>query len=362
MARLDSFLRLVVEQHASDLHFMSGNKPLIRHDGELVPIPFRVLTDTETRRFLLEILTEEQKDTLEREQEVDFAYELPGSGRFRANVFQHSRGIGAVFRVIPEEPPVLGDLGLPPAIRRILDLPNGLVLFCGPTGCGKSTTQAALINELNATRAIHVITIEDPIEFVHPRQRSMVTQRQAGKHVSTFETALRSALRESPDVVLIGEMRDLETIKLALSAAETGVLVFGTLHTGSSAKAVDRIVDAFPSGQGDQVRGVLSAITRAIVSQRLVRRASGEGREVAMEMLFVNTGVANMIRENKTYQIDSMLQSQDPKSGMQSLDNHLLRLVRGGKVLASEAVNHAVYPHLFEQALEAEERRSGALA
>ena len=362
MARLDSFLRLVVEQGASDLHFMAGNRPLIRHDGRLVPIPFRVLRDVEARRFLMEILNSEQKRALGREQELDFAYELEGVGRFRANVFLQSRGIGAVFRVIPERPPRLSELGLPAALRRVLDLPNGLVLFTGPTGCGKSTTQAALINELNATRAIHVITIEDPIEFVHPRQRSMVTQRQVGKHVATFETALRSALRESPDVVLIGEMRDLETIKLALSAAETGVLVFGTLHTGSSAKAVDRIVDAFPSGQGDQVRGVLSAITRAIVSQRLVRRASGEGREVAMEMLFVNTGVANMIRENKTYQIDSMLQSQDPKSGMQSLDNHLLRLVRGGKVLASEAVNHAVYPHLFEQALEAEERRSGALA
>ena len=359
MARLDSFLRLVVEQHASDLHFMSGNKPLIRHDGELVPIPFRVLTDTETRRFLLEILTEEQKDTLEREQEVDFAYELPGSGRFRANVFQHSRGIGAVFRVIPEQPPVLGDLGLPSAIRRILDLPNGLVLFCGPTGCGKSTTQAALLGELNATRPLHIITIEDPIEFVHPPQQAVLTQRQVGRHVNNFATALRSALRESPDVVLVGEMRDLETMKLALSAAETGVLVFGTLHTGSAAKSIDRIVDAFPEGQADQVRGVLSVIVRAVVSQRLVRRASGRGREAAIELLFVNTGVSNMIREGKTYQIDAMLQSMDPGTGMQSLDRHLLQLVQEQLVTPEEALKHAVYPAVFRQLIAEEQARWG---
>jgi len=359
MARLDSFLRLVVEQGASDLHFMAGNKPLIRHDGHLVPIPFRVLRDVEARRFLLEILDPEQTKALGQEQELDFAYDLPGVGRFRANVFLQSRGIGAVFRVIPERAPRLSELGLPSTIRRVLDLANGLVLFTGPTGCGKSTTQAALINELNETRSLHVITIEDPIEFVHQRNQSLINQREVGTHVASFEIALRSALRESPDVILIGEMRDLETIKLALSAAETGVLVFGTLHTGSSAKAVDRIVDAFPSGQANQVRGVLSSITRAIVSQRLVPRASGDGREVAMELLFVNTAVGNMIRENKSYQIDSMLQSMEPGTGMQSLDNHLLRLVKTGRVLASEAANHAVYPHLFESLVAAEEERRG---
>jgi twitching motility protein PilT len=352
MARIDSFLRLVVEQKASDLHFMAGNKPLIRHDGVLVPIPFRELTDTEARRFLMEILTEEQRDTLLREQEVDFAYTLRGSGRFRANVFQQSRGIGAVFRVIPEVVPELDALNLPSSIRQILDLPNGLVLFCGPTGCGKSTTQAALINELNTHRPLHIITIEDPIEFLHRRKTAVLTQRQVGEHVATFETALRSALRESPDVVLVGEMRDLETMKLALSAAETGVLVFGTLHTGSAAKAVDRIVDAFPEGQADQVRAVLSVIVRAIVSQRLVRNATGEGRVAAIELLFVTTGVANMIRENKAYQIDSMLQSVDPASGMQSLDTHLLKLVRDGQIHAGEALQFAMYPERFHALLD----------
>ncbi|MCO4769386.1 MAG: PilT/PilU family type 4a pilus ATPase [Deltaproteobacteria bacterium] len=355
MARLDSFLRLVVEQKASDLHFMAGNKPLIRHDGELVPIPFRQLTDTEARRFLMEILTEEQRDILEREQEVDFAYDLRGVGRFRANVFHQSRGIGSVFRVIPEEVPELDDLDLPSAVNQILDLPNGLVLFCGPTGCGKSTTQAALINELNKTRPLHIITIEDPIEFLHPHRTALMTQRQIGEHVASFGTALKSALRESPDVVLVGEMRDLETMKLALSAAETGVLVFGTLHTGSAAKAVDRIVDAFPEGQGDQVRAVLSVIVRAVVSQRLVRNATEDGRTAAIELLFVTTGVANMIRENKAYQIDAMLQSVDPASGMQSLDTHLLRLVRTGQVDAAEALKHAVYPAKFREILDAED-------
>jgi len=355
MARLDSFLRLVVEQRASDLHFMAGNKPLIRHDGELVPIPFRKLTESEARRFLLEILTEEQRDILEREQEVDFAYTLPGAGRFRANVFQQSRGLGAVFRVIPEVVPELDDLDLPSAIRRILDLPNGLVLFCGPTGCGKSTTQAALINELNKTRPLHIITIEDPIEFLHQPKEAVLTQRQVGEHVASFGTALRSALRESPDVVLVGEMRDLETMKLALSAAETGVLVFGTLHTGSAAKAVDRIVDAFPEGQSEQVRAVLSVILRAVVSQRLVRNAEEDGRVAALELLFVTTGVANMIRENKAYQIDAMLQSIDPSSGMQSLDTHLLRLVRSGEVEAGQALKHAVYPEAFKELLKSED-------
>ena len=269
MARLDSFLRLVVEQKASDLHFMAGHRPLIRHDGLLVPIPFRELTDIEARRFLFEILSTEQRARLDAEEEVDFAYDLAGVGRFRANVFLQSDGMGAVFRVIPEEPPNLSDLRLPSAVRKILDLPNGLVLFCGPTGCGKSTTQAALIHELNRTRPLHIITIEDPIEFIHPPKKAVLTQRQVGKHVATFEHALRSALRESPDVVLVGELRDLETIQLALSAAETGVLVFGTLHTGSAAKSIGRIIDAFPDTQADQIRGVLSVIVRAVVSQRV---------------------------------------------------------------------------------------------
>jgi len=344
MARLDSFLRLVVEQKASDLHFLAGSRPTIRHDGVLTPIPFRELSDAEARRFLWEILDDERKEQLEKQSEVDFAYDLEGWGRFRTNVFLHREGIGAVFRVIPEKVPSMDELALPTALRNISGFHNGLVLFTGPTGSGKSTSQAALINELNETRSLHVVTVEDPIEFVHTPAKSMFTQRQVGLHVKSFEEALRSALREAPDVLLVGEMRDLETIRLAISAAETGVLVFGTLHTGSAAKSIDRIIDAFPEGQTNQIRGVLSVILRAVVSQRLVRSASGEGRHAAIEILFGGTGVANMIREGKAYLIDAMLQSVDPATGMQSLDRHLLRMVRDRMVTLDEAVKHATYP------------------
>ena len=349
MARLDSFLRLVVEQNASDLHFMAGSRPTIRHNGNLVAVPFRQLSSAETRRFLAEVLSEAQMARLDAQEDIDFAYVLPGIGRFRTNVFTQRGGLGAVFRVIPEQPPRLEDLALPSATKRLFDFKDGLILFTGPTGCGKSTTQAAIVNEFNRSRPWHIVTIEDPIEFLHPPQRSLFSQRQVGRDVASFEAALRSALRESPDVVLVGEMRDLETIRLAISAAETGVLVLGTLHTGSAAKSVDRIVDAFPEAQGDQIRGVLSAIVRAVVSQRLVKRASGDGRLAALELLFVDTGIANMIREGKTHLIDAMLQTIDPRTGMQSLDRHLLKLVGDREVTLEEARKHSAYPQMFEE-------------
>ncbi len=347
MARLDSFLRLVLDQKASDLHFVSGSKPTIRHNGDLVPIPFRKLGERETRRFLYEILTEEQIATFEEHADLDFAYDLPGEGRFRANMFRQRDGLGAVFRIIPQRIPTVADLGLPHQLRKIADFKNGLVLFTGPTGCGKTTTQAALISELNRVRAGHIITVEDPIEFIHKPIRSELSQRQVGKHVVTFREALRSALRESPDVLLVGEMRDLETISLAISAAETGVLVFGTLHTGTAARSIDRIVDTYPDEQADQVRGVLSVALRTVVAQRLVKLSSGEGRTAALEILFNNTAVANMIREGKTHQIESFLQNQDKASGMQSLDQDLLRLVRERRVEYKEALKHSHYPQVF---------------
>lgn len=349
MARLDSFLRLVVEQKASDLHFLAGSQPTIRHNGELVPIPFRELSETETRRFLAEILDDEQMAALDNQEDLDFAYDLPGVARFRTNIFTHSDGLGGVFRVIPEQAPKLADLQLPAACRKLLNFHNGLILFTGPTGCGKSTTQAALIDEFNRTRSWHIVTIEDPIEFQHEPQKSLLSQRQVGRDVKSFEAALKSALRESPDVILVGEMRDLETIKLAISAAETGVLVLGTLHTGSAAKSIDRIVDAFAESQSDQIRGVLSAIVRAVVSQRLVRKASGDSRVAAIELLFVDTGVANMIREGKSHLIDAMLQTIDPRTGMQSLDRHLLKMVADREVTLEEARKHSAYPQVFDQ-------------
>jgi twitching motility protein PilT len=227
LARLDSFLRLVVEQKASDLHFHSGVVPLIRHDGDLVPLNFRALSDTDARRFLLEILTPEQRTSFDRDQELDFIYNLPEVGRFRANLFQQARGIGSVFRIIPNRLPTIEELYLPPVVKKLTQLQNGLVLISGPTGSGKTTTLAALVHEINKTSSRHIITIEDPIEYVHSPLQSVVTQRQVGRHVESFSSALRSSLRESPDVVVTGEMRDLETIQVALQAAETGVLVFG---------------------------------------------------------------------------------------------------------------------------------------
>ncbi|MCP4869827.1 MAG: PilT/PilU family type 4a pilus ATPase [Proteobacteria bacterium] len=348
MARLDSFLRLVLDQKASDLHFTSGSKPTIRHNGDLVHIPFRELGERETRRFLYEILQPKQIKEFEEHADLDFAYSLEGEGRFRVNMFRQRNGLGAVFRIIPSKIPTISEIGLPHQFRKIIDFSNGLVLFTGPTGSGKTTTQAALISEINRSRPRHIITIEDPIEFIHQPIRSELTQRQVHKHVKSFHAALRSALREAPDVLLIGEMRDLETINLAISAAETGVLVFGTLHTGSAARSIDRMIDAYPDEQADQIRGVLSVVVRALVSQRLVKLASGEGRVAALEILFNNTAVANMIREGKTHQIESYLQTIDASTGMQSLDKDLLRLVRDRQLAYPEAHKHATYPIVFQ--------------
>src|SRR6266851_6537923 len=308
MARIDSFLRLVAEQQASDLHFHSGNPPIIRHDGELMPLPFRTLTRDEVRRFIFEILTPEQKEEFERTNELDFINVIDGVGRFRTNILVQTYGIGAVFRIIPQVLPELGDLMFPRAIRKLTQLQNGLVLVCGPTGCGKTTTLAAMVNEINRTSQRHVITIEDPIEFLHTPIQSTITQRQVGKHTDSFSGALRSALRESPDVIVIGEMRDLETITLALSATETGVLVFGTLHTNSASKAIDRIIDAVGEDGQDQMRAVLSVLLRAVVSQQLCKTASSDG------------------------------------SGAQSLDHAIFNFVKEGAVTLEEGMRVASYP------------------
>lgn len=353
MARLDSFLRLVADQQASDLHFHAGNPPIIRHDGALLPLPFRSLTDEEARRFLVEIMTPEQRATFERAGDLDFAYELPGVARFRANVFLQSGGVGAVFRIIPARIPTIDELGLPNVLRRIASWQNGLVAVTGATGSGKTSTLAAIIHEVNTTSQRHIITIEDPIEYVHEPRRCAITQRQVGLHTDSFASALRSALRESPDVLVIGEMRDLETVQLALHAAETGVLVFGTLHTGSASKSVDRIIDLFPDDTRDQVRSTLSVILRAVVSQHLCRRSSGEGRIAAVEVLLQSYAFAHLVREGKTHQIDSFLQgSEHSASGMQSLDGCLLSYVREGLISAEEAVSVASYPDLLAKAVK----------
>ena len=344
-ARLDSFLTVVVDQGASDLHFHSGSPPLIRHDGDLIALPFRSLSPDEAWRFLDEVMTPAARESLETKQDADFVYVMPGVGRFRVNVFRQIHGVGAVFRVIPEQPPRLANLLLPAAIARITELHNGLVVVTGPTGSGKSTTLAAIVNEINMRQSRHIISIEDPIEFVHRSQQSIVTQRQVGEHAESFASALRSALREAPDVVVVGELRDLETMQLALQAAETGVLVFGTLHTGSAGKAVDRILDMVPEEARDQARTVLAVLLRAVIAQNLCRAASGEGRVLISELLLQNLSVSTMIREDKIHMIDGYLQTASSDgSGSQAMDACIFRFVRDGLILEEDGVRYAAYP------------------
>jgi len=348
--RIDSFLRLVAEQGASDLHFHAGNVPIIRHEGELMPLPFRILSEVETGRFLLELLGEEQRAQFEKTQEADLVYSIEGVARFRVNIFVQSHGLGAVFRVIPNKVPTMDELNLPPVLRRLIQLANGLVLVTGPTGSGKSTTLAAMVDEINKTSQRHVISIEDPIEFLHKPIKGAITQRQVGKHAESFSSALRSALRESPDVLVVGEMRDLETIQLAISAAETGVLVIGTLHSNSASKAIDRIIDVIPEETRDQVRSTLSVLLRGVLSQHLAKHASGEGRVAVMEILVQSYAVSNLIRENKIFQIDGYLDTASyDGSGMQSLDASLFKLVKQGEITLDEALKLANQPESLKR-------------
>jgi twitching motility protein PilT len=349
MARIDSFFRLVSEQKASDLHLHAGAPPVIRFDGELLPLPFRTLSDTETRAFLSEVLTPEQSELLDAQGQVDLIYGLPGVGRFRGNVFAQARGWSAVFRVVPPEPPRLSDLDLPPSVAGLARIQNGLVIVTGPTGSGKSTTLAGLVREINERSARHIITIEDPIEYVHSPQKSRVTQRQVGQHVATFAGGLRSSLRESPDVLVIGEMRDAETVQLALAAAETGVLVFGTLHTNSAARAVDRILDTLPDEVREHARGVLSILLRGVVSQRLLKAAAGDGRVAITEILVGSTAIASMIREGKTHLIDAALQSAADVRGLLGFDNALFRAVVARRITTDEALGEARQPDVLKR-------------
>jgi len=353
MARLDSFLRMVVDQHGSDLHFHAGNSPIIRYMGDLVSLPYRELSLEETQRFLFEIMTEEQIKVLLAEQEVDFAYVVPGLGRFRANVFSQSRGFGAVFRVIAEEPPSIDQLRLPPVVRRLAMMQNGLLLVTGPTGSGKTTTLASIIKEINNTSRRHVITIEDPIEYIHTPKQSVITQRELGTHTRSAVSALRAALREAPDVLVVGELRDFDTINLALSAAETGVLVLGTLHTNSAAKAVDRLISACPEDQISQIVGVLSVLLKGVIAQHLCKISSGDGRVAVIEVLLQSYAVSNLIREGKIYQIDSYLRSSEHAgTGMQSLDKAIYDFVRDNTIRLDDGLAIANDPNGLRQSLE----------
>ncbi len=348
MAAIDEIFKLIKEHGASDLHMSSGAKPTLRINNDLVPIEYEALTPELNRKLLYELLTPAQVTEFEKRKEIDFAHEIPGVTRLRCNLFEQKNGIAGVFRLIPTEILTAEQLGLPAPILRFCDLERGLVIVTGATGSGKSTTLAAMIDHINTQEPSHILTLEDPIEFVHRNKRSLVNQREVGSTTHSFTNALRAALREDPDIILVGEMRDLETIKLALTAAETGHLVFGTLHTNSAAQTIARIIDVFPSDEQQQIRVMLAESLRGVVAQRLLNKKGGRGRVAAIEILVVTSAIANMIRENKTHQIDSAIQ-MGRKDGMQSLDSAIADLVRRGLVDPADAAPHAANKALFER-------------
>src|SRR4051812_49197674 len=322
----------VVERNASDLHITPGVAPMLRMRGSLSPIDgLPRLTPTDTREIVYSILNNSQRQTLETENQLDFSYSVPGKGRFRVNAYHQRGSVSAAFRLIPSKTVPIEELGLPPVIRDFAKKPRGLVLVTGPTGSGKSTTLASIINEINETRSEHILTIEDPIEFVHTHKKCIVNQRELGTDAKSFGLALKAALRQDPDVILVGEMRDMETISTALTAVETGHLVFATLHTQDTAQTVDRIVDVFPPEQQQQVRVQLSVALQGIVTQQLLPTTDGKGRTVATEILVPTPAVRNLIREGKTHQIYSALQTGGTH-GMQTMDASLVQLVRENKI------------------------------
>jgi twitching motility protein PilT len=336
MAKIDAFFQLMHDQGASDLHLVSGQQPAIRIRGDMERIKFDVLNNDDLKAMLYEIAPEHKIKHFEETGDVDFAYEIPNLARYRANFFQQKFGVAAVFREIPSKILSCQELGLPSVISKLATLPRGLVLVTGPTGSGKSTTLAAIIDEANRNRKDHIITIEDPIEFVHQSASCIVNHREVGIHTKTFTSALRGALREDPDIILVGELRDLETISLAVEAASTGHLVFGTLHTTSAAKTVDRIIEVFPPEAQMQIRSTLADGIRAVISQVLFKRADKKGRCAALEILIANSAVRNLIRESKTFQIPSMIQT-GRKYGMQLLDDGIMDLYNKGWITADDA-------------------------
>jgi len=355
MSRINTFLELAVKQGGSDLHVVSGLTPRVRIHGSLEPVRFRELSSEEIVRILYEFMTKEQRDRLAEARAVDFAYVVDGLGRFRVNAFEHVHGVAAVFRVIPQEIPTLESAGLPAVVAKTVATPRGLTLVTGPTGSGKSTTLAAMVDAINSTRRGHIITIEDPVEFVHSFKKSVVTQREVGTHALSFRDALRDAVREDPDVILVGEMRDEETIHLALTAAETGVQVLGTLHTTGAVRSVDRLISVFPARRQEQVRSILAGSLRMVVSQQLARKADGSGRVVVPEVLLNTQSAQSMIRKGRTHQLASVIQS-GLRAGMCSLDAALHAFVRNETITGEEAYEKAIDKAAFERYLLEEAR------
>lgn len=342
MSILNTLLHQCIEQHASDLHLSAGVEPIMRINGDLKKVGGSLMTNEELEALAHSIMNEHQRREFAETMESDFSFEISGLARFRVNVFRQLRGLGIAFRGIPIQAPALKDIYAPPLFSELVTRPRGLILVTGPTGSGKSTTQAAMINHLNELHRKHVVTIEDPIEFVHQPKQCLLNQREVGTQTMSFANALRAALREDPDVILVGEMRDLETIRLALTAAETGHLVLGTLHTSGAPNAIDRIVDVFPAQEKDTVRAMLSESLEAVISQVLCKRKDGSGRIAAHEIMVGTTGIRNLIREGKVAQMYSAIQS-GAVSGMQTLDQALSNLVKRDLITPAEARTKAKF-------------------
>ena len=352
MAKIDELFREVMEKGASDLHMVVGFSPMLRISGELVHTDRPVLTPESNKEILFEILKSEQQEVFEKNRDFDMAYEIKGLARFRCNFLYQHRGVGAVFRIIPSEILTMEQLNLPEAVKTIAEFNRGMVLVTGPTGSGKSTTLAAMIDHINNIRDAHIITIEDPLEFVHPNKRCLFTQREIGSHAKSFSEALRVASREDPDIILVGEMRDLATISLALTCAELGILVFGTLHTNSAAKTIDRIINAFPAEQQEQTRTMLADSLKAVVAQQLLKKKGG-GRCAANEILIGSPALASMIREGKITQIQSLIQT-GTSVGMQTMDQHLKQLIDEDKITPEAAYEKAIDKNVFINMLDEE--------
>jgi twitching motility protein PilT len=353
MAVLDEYFKLMVERKASDLHFSTNSTPMLRISGDMTPLIGKEPTSREVAREVLwEMMPEKNREEFKERHDTDFAYHLPGFGRFRCNIFMDRHGIGGVFRLIPDKILTVEDLKLSEEIRKLCFLSKGLVLVTGPTGSGKSTTLCALVDHINANRKDHIITIEDPIEFVHHNKKCLINQREVHTHTKSFANALRAALREDPDIVLVGEMRDLETTRIAIETAETGHLVFGTLHTNTAPSTVDRLINQFPANEQEQIRLMLASSLKAVISQTLVKKIGG-GRVAALEVLFITSPVAANIREAKTYQIASAMQT-GAKSGMVLLNDALLKLIRNKLIDPKEAYIKAVDKEDFTRKCSAE--------
>ena len=347
---INELLNYAISANASDLHLSVGSTPMVRIDGKMQALQLSSLKNEEMIQVRNDVLNDNQKKILNEKLEIDFSYQIKDKGRFRVNFFNQINGLSAAFRIIPSVIKTSEELGIPPIMNDLSFMDKGLVLLTGPTGSGKSTTLAAMINHINENKNKHIITIEDPVEYYHNSIESLINQRELGHSTHSFANALKSALREDPDVILVGEMRDLETIQLALTAAETGHLVLSTLHTSTAVKTIDRIIDVFPAGQKDQIRSMLSESLEAVIAQKLLPKKVGKGRVPAAEILIANSAIRNLIREDKIYQIPSVIQAGG-QEGMQSLDQDLQRLVSQGVIDKNEAKQVAENPELFDKAI-----------